>query len=455
MPAPLSTALEDEGEPISIHGQAGQPRPVIHTQAEYGVEILAPTSSLSDVDIEDAVGHFGVYVNENGAANVDHVVSHVSAAGAIACYPAGTLTDSVCWSSGPNGIAETVLVAGSVTATLRNDTMIASGAGGTAVAVNSSTSSTMTINLINSIARGAGTDIFASTDTNPKTAAIVNADHSNYATVQLSSGGGGSTISVTPAGSGTNQQGAPSFVNAAAGDFRELAGSTSTIDRGGNSDSGRQHGSGRQPPRPARSAHLRPRSGGGDRHRRLRAGAHCAAMRTADHSGQDHEGQGRPRRLGQVRLQGGRNRERLRMPPAEDLGQAPWDAQGQVFAVQVSQDLQAPEAGAVQVRSPCPQRFGQPLGAGGQEGDDPAAAMRMRAAVLEEFGEPLAVQEVELAEPQAGEALVRLVACGVCHTDLYTASGADPSGYAPAVLGHEGGGVVEAIGPDVTPLAAR
>jgi S-(hydroxymethyl)glutathione dehydrogenase/alcohol dehydrogenase len=76
--------------------------------------------------------------------------------------------------------------------------------------------------------------------------------------------------------------------------------------------------------------------------------------------------------------------------------------------------------------------------------------MRMRAAVLEEFGEPLAVQEVELTEPREGEALVRLVACGVCHTDLYTASGVDPSGYAPTVLGHEGAGVVESVGPGVT-----
>ena len=79
--------------------------------------------------------------------------------------------------------------------------------------------------------------------------------------------------------------------------------------------------------------------------------------------------------------------------------------------------------------------------------------MRMRAAVLEEFGKPLEVQELELAEPRAGEALVRLEACGVCHTDLYTASGADPSGYAPTVLGHEGAGVVESVGPDVTLLA--
>ena len=79
--------------------------------------------------------------------------------------------------------------------------------------------------------------------------------------------------------------------------------------------------------------------------------------------------------------------------------------------------------------------------------------MKMRAAVLEEFGEPLVVQEIELdATRSEGEALVRLVACGVCHTDLYTASGVDPSGYAPTVLGHEGAGVVEAVGPGVRDL---
>jgi S-(hydroxymethyl)glutathione dehydrogenase / alcohol dehydrogenase len=79
--------------------------------------------------------------------------------------------------------------------------------------------------------------------------------------------------------------------------------------------------------------------------------------------------------------------------------------------------------------------------------------MRMRAAVLESFGEPLAVQDVELDDPREGEVLVRLAACGVCHTDLYTASGADPSGYAPAVLGHEGAGVVERAGPGVVSVA--
>jgi S-(hydroxymethyl)glutathione dehydrogenase/alcohol dehydrogenase len=79
--------------------------------------------------------------------------------------------------------------------------------------------------------------------------------------------------------------------------------------------------------------------------------------------------------------------------------------------------------------------------------------VKVRAAVLEEFGAPLEVQELDLAEPQAGEVLVRLVACGVCHTDLYTASGADPSGYAPTVLGHEGAGVVERVGEGVRSVA--
>src|SRR4051812_28288616 len=57
------------------------------------------------------------------------------------------------------------------------------------------------------------------------------------------------------------------------------------------------------------------------------------------------------------------------------------------------------------------------------------ARMKIRAAVLEEFAQPLVVQEVDLDGPGPGEVLVRLSACGVCHTDMYTASGADPSGY--------------------------
>ena len=80
--------------------------------------------------------------------------------------------------------------------------------------------------------------------------------------------------------------------------------------------------------------------------------------------------------------------------------------------------------------------------------------MKIRAAVLEEFAQPLNITEVDLAEPRAGEVLVRLAACGVCHTDMYTASGVDPSGYAPTVLGHEGAGFVEKVGEDVSSVSA-
>jgi len=79
--------------------------------------------------------------------------------------------------------------------------------------------------------------------------------------------------------------------------------------------------------------------------------------------------------------------------------------------------------------------------------------VKIRAAVLEEFGKPLNVTELDLAEPKAGEVLVRLAACGVCHTDMYTASGVDPSGYAPTVLGHEGAGFVEKVGEGVSSVA--
>ena len=79
--------------------------------------------------------------------------------------------------------------------------------------------------------------------------------------------------------------------------------------------------------------------------------------------------------------------------------------------------------------------------------------MQMRAAVLEEFGKPLVVKDVELAPPKAGEVLVQVKACGVCHTDLYTASGADPSGYCDCVLGHEGAGVVVEVGEGVMSVA--
>lgn len=76
--------------------------------------------------------------------------------------------------------------------------------------------------------------------------------------------------------------------------------------------------------------------------------------------------------------------------------------------------------------------------------------MKSRAAVAWEAGKPLSIEEVEVADPQAGEVRVRIVATGVCHTDAFTLSGADPEGLFPAILGHEGAGVVESVGPGVT-----
>lgn len=78
--------------------------------------------------------------------------------------------------------------------------------------------------------------------------------------------------------------------------------------------------------------------------------------------------------------------------------------------------------------------------------------MKVKAAVAWEAGKPLKIEEVDLEPPKKGEVLVKLVATGVCHTDAFTLSGDDPEGVFPAILGHEGGGVVEAIGEGVTTL---
>lgn len=78
--------------------------------------------------------------------------------------------------------------------------------------------------------------------------------------------------------------------------------------------------------------------------------------------------------------------------------------------------------------------------------------MKIKAAVAWAPNQPLVVEELDLEAPKAGEVLVKIIASGVCHTDAYTLSGADSEGVFPVVLGHEGGGIVEAIGPGVTTL---
>lgn len=78
--------------------------------------------------------------------------------------------------------------------------------------------------------------------------------------------------------------------------------------------------------------------------------------------------------------------------------------------------------------------------------------MKVKAAVAQAAGQPLSIETVDLEGPQAGEVLVEIKATGVCHTDAYTLSGADPEGLFPAILGHEGAGVVVEVGPEVKSL---
>ncbi|WP_350282637.1 S-(hydroxymethyl)glutathione dehydrogenase/class III alcohol dehydrogenase [Nitrosomonas sp.] len=78
--------------------------------------------------------------------------------------------------------------------------------------------------------------------------------------------------------------------------------------------------------------------------------------------------------------------------------------------------------------------------------------MKTRAAVAWQAGQPLTIEEVDLAGPRVGEVLVEIKATGICHTDYYTLSGADPEGLFPAILGHEGAGIVVEVGADVKSL---
>src|SRR5512143_1068300 len=78
--------------------------------------------------------------------------------------------------------------------------------------------------------------------------------------------------------------------------------------------------------------------------------------------------------------------------------------------------------------------------------------METRAAVAHKAGQPLSIETVRLEGPKAGEVLVEVKATGICHTDKYTLSGADPEGLFPSILGHEGAGVVVDVGPGVRSL---
>nr|WP_271274599.1 S-(hydroxymethyl)glutathione dehydrogenase/class III alcohol dehydrogenase [Aliamphritea hakodatensis] len=79
--------------------------------------------------------------------------------------------------------------------------------------------------------------------------------------------------------------------------------------------------------------------------------------------------------------------------------------------------------------------------------------IKSKAAIAWGPGQPLSIEEIDVMPPKAGEVLVKVIASGVCHTDAFTLSGDDPEGIFPVVLGHEGGGIVEAVGEGVTSVA--
>jgi Bacterial Ig domain len=226
----ISTVLSDGGNFLTIHGQAGAARPVIKTDADYGIQ-LTGGSSLSDVEVDDpAAGAWGIAVMFGMEATVSHVYVHTTGSNAWACYPDGELIDSVCWDSGPGGGAARPLVVLPAMVVAINDTLIASGTGGVGAEVIGGGPANMTMSLTNTIVRGAGKDIYVTGEETSPGLLTITADHSNYANGEDDATGSGTSM-FTPAGSGTNQTAMPRFVDAAAGNFHELAGSP-TIGKG-------------------------------------------------------------------------------------------------------------------------------------------------------------------------------------------------------------------------------
>jgi hypothetical protein len=231
---PLTTVLSDHGKAMSIHGITGEPRPVIDTTAEFGIELDAG-SILGNLEVDDTSTQTGAAAiwAEGTAATISDVVGIDTSPRGIACYPDGTLTDSLCWASGAEGVAATPLIISSVSATLRNDTLIASGTGGDAVEVNGESNTTMTVSLSNTIARGAGDDIFVDSNPSDTTGTVtVSAYNSNFSTVK--NGGGGGTFNVPSSTTNGNQGAEPVFADPATGNFHELA-TSPTIAAGGDS----------------------------------------------------------------------------------------------------------------------------------------------------------------------------------------------------------------------------
>ncbi len=221
---------------ITVHGQAGQPRPVIPMSGTNGIFVLSPGAVLRDLEIDytPAAPGIGLFMIVGGTA--ERVIVTATGTGVTACGPYATavIRDSICWAKtdGEAAVESSSSGDSTHTPTLRNVTAVASGGSSAAgIDVNTSFGSDTTLNARNVIAVGGapptGADVSAAASAQASTSATVDLDYSNYDT-ELEPG---ATDSVTDPGTLNNQLAPPSFVDAASGDFHQAAGSP-TIDAG-------------------------------------------------------------------------------------------------------------------------------------------------------------------------------------------------------------------------------
>jgi len=227
----------------NVEGQAGQPRPVITVNvAGFGAFFLGPGTTLSDVEIDTGSSPpTGTENFFNDGGVVDNVIAHSSAAFSIACgHQAGTIRDTACLSSGNNSTAIGTNedgAAGSILP-LRNVTAVATGTNsfGASYRMAGGNGTNWTIDALDLIAKGTSKDVAAAalsgTSMTCPHAVTFTLNNSDYATTQVTQTGGctpNGNASVTAAGSGSNQTGAPAL---AADGIHELPSSTATIDHG-------------------------------------------------------------------------------------------------------------------------------------------------------------------------------------------------------------------------------
>ncbi|HYU60126.1 MAG TPA: choice-of-anchor Q domain-containing protein [Solirubrobacterales bacterium] len=213
---------------IDVHGAAGQPRPVIVTSASSGVFASNLFARVADLEIQhSAASGLGLFV---GGGVAERIVVKSTGDFSKACVPldGGVIRDSVCWDTGASGAGAALdVVGGSSTGKLRNVTAVATGASSVGVRASSTGAFSSIVDAANVVADGALADVAVSTTVAGGSATLA-LTNSNYATESQTGPG---TESATDPGSGANQTSPPSFANAVAGDFHQVAGSP-TIDAG-------------------------------------------------------------------------------------------------------------------------------------------------------------------------------------------------------------------------------